>query len=79
MHEILEKLDDCVGRSSELFIVSATEEKETNCPIKPVYQEKSDETVYLSGKRKGSLRSRMIHEDQVGQQSYEKESSLEIF
>ena len=57
MHEILEKLDDCEGRLSELFLVSATEEKEINCPIKPAYQENSDEIVYLSGKGKGSLRS----------------------
>ena len=62
MHEILEKRDHCEGRLSELFIVSATEERETNCPIKPAYQENSDEIVYLSGKRKGSLRFQMVIE-----------------
>ena len=62
MHEILEKLDDCERRLSELLIESATNDSEANSPIKPVYPENSDEIVYMSRTRKGTILSKMVIE-----------------
>ena len=47
MREILDKLDECEGRLSELLIDSATDESEANSPIKATPQEGNDEVVYL--------------------------------
>ena len=62
IHEILEKLDECEGKLSELLIDSATDESETNSPIRPAYQENSYEIVYLYRTRKGKMRSKMVIE-----------------
>ena len=48
MREILDKLDECEGRLSELLIDSATDESEANSPIKATPQEDNDEVVYPS-------------------------------
>ena len=40
MREVLDKLDECEGRLSELLIDSATGESEANSPIKMTLQEK---------------------------------------
>ena len=45
MREILDKLDECEERLSELLIDSATDESEFNSPIKPTQQEGSNEVV----------------------------------
>ena len=42
MREILDKLDECEGRLSELLIDSATDESEVNSPIKAALQEDSN-------------------------------------
>ena len=60
MREVLDKLDECDGRLSELLIDSATEESEANSPIKMTPQEDKGEVVYLSRTRKGTMRSKMI-------------------
>ena len=60
MREILDKLDDCEGRLSDLLIDSATDESEANSPIKATPEEGKDEVVYLSGTRKGTMRSKML-------------------
>ena len=60
MRGILEKLDECEGRLSELLIDSATDETEVNSPIKAMQQEGSNEVVYLSRTRKGTIRSKMV-------------------
>ena len=52
MREILDKLDECEGRLSELLIDSATDESEANSLIKAKLQEGCDEVVYLSRTRK---------------------------
>ena len=55
MHEILENVDDCEWRLSELLIDSETDESEGNFPIKPAYQE-NNEVVYVQDeKRNNSL------------------------
>ena len=48
MREVLEKLDECEGRLSELLIDSATGESEANSLIKMTPQEDRGEVVYLS-------------------------------
>ena len=52
MREVLDKLDECEGRLSELLIDSATDESELNSPIKMTPQEDKGEVVYLSRTRK---------------------------
>ena len=59
MREVLDKLDECEGRLSELLIDSATDESEANSPIKMTPQEDKEEAVYLSRTRKGTMRSKM--------------------
>ena len=60
MREVLDKLDECEGRLSELFIDSATDESEANSPIKMTPQEDKGEVVYLSRTRKGTMRSKLV-------------------
>ena len=60
MREVLDKLDECDGRLSELLIDSATDESEANFPIKMTPQEDHEEVVYLSRTRKGTMRSKMV-------------------
>ena len=60
MREILDKLDECEGRLSELMIDSATDESEANSPIKMTLQEDKGEVVYLSRTRKGTMRSKLV-------------------
>ena len=60
MREILDNLDECVGRVSELFFDSTTYESEVISPIKPTQQEGSNEVVYLPRTRKGTLRSKTV-------------------
>ena len=47
MRELLDKLDECEGRLSELLIDSATDESEANSPIKMTPQEDKGEVEYL--------------------------------
>ena len=60
MREVLDKLDECKGRLSELLIDSATDESEANSSIKMTPQEDKGEVVYLSRTRKGMMRSKMV-------------------
>ena len=60
MREVLDKLDKCEGRLSELLIESATDESEANFPIKMTPQEDKEEVGYLSRTRKGTMRSKMV-------------------
>ena len=60
MREILDNLDECEGRLSELLIDSATDESEVNSPIKAAQQEGSNEVVYLSRTQKGTMRPKMV-------------------
>ena len=60
MREVLEKLDECEGRLSELLIDSATDESEANSPIKMTPQDDEGEVVYLSRTRRGTIRSKMV-------------------
>ena len=60
MREVLDKLDDCEERLSELLLDSATDESETNSPIKMTPQEDKGEVVYLSRARKGTMRSKLV-------------------
>ena len=60
MREVLDKLDECEGRLSELLIDSATDESEANSPIKMTPQEDKEEVVYLSRTRKGTMRSKLV-------------------
>ena len=60
LREVLDKLDECEGRMSELLIDSATDENEANSPIKLTNQEDKGEVVYLSRTRKGTMRSKMV-------------------
>ena len=59
MREVLDKLDECERRLSELLIDSATDESEANSPIKITPQEDKEVVVYLST-RKGTMRSQMV-------------------
>ena len=56
MREVLDKLDECEGRSSELLIYSATDESEANSPIKTTPQEDKEEVVYLSRTKDGAIK-----------------------
>ena len=60
MRKVLDKLDECEGRLSELLIDSVTDESEANYPTKTTSQEGNDEVVYLSRTRKGTMRSKMV-------------------
>ena len=60
MRELLDKLDECEGRLSELMIDSATDESEANSPIKMTPQEGKGEVVCLSRTRKGTMRSKLV-------------------
>ena len=60
MREVLDRLDECEGRLSELLIDSATDESKANSPIKMTPQEDKREVVYLSRTRKGTMRSKMV-------------------
>ena len=60
MREVLDKLDECEGRLSELLIDSATDESEANSPIKMTQQEDKGEVVYLLRTRKGTMRSKLV-------------------
>ena len=60
MREVLDKLDECEERLSELLIDSATDESEAYSPIKMTPQENKEEVVYLSRTRKGTMRSKMV-------------------
>ena len=60
MREVLDKLDDCEGRLSELLIDSATDESEANSPIKMTPQDDKGEVVYLSRTRRGTMRSKLV-------------------
>ena len=60
MREVLDKLDECEGRLSELLFDSATDESEANSPIKMTPQEDKGEVVYLSRTRKGTMRSKLV-------------------
>ena len=62
MREVLDKIDECEGRLSELLIESATDESEANSPIKMTPQEDKGEVVYLSKTRKGIMRSKLVIE-----------------
>ena len=59
MREVLDKLDECEGRLSELLIDSATDESEANSPIKMTPQDDKGEVVLLSRTRKGTMRSKL--------------------
>ena len=60
MRELLDKLDECEGRLSELLIDSATDESETNSPVKMTPQNDKGEVVYLSRTRKGTMRLKLV-------------------
>ena len=60
MREVLDKLEECEGRLSELLIDSATGESEANSPIKMTPQEDKGEVLYLSRIRKGTMRSKLV-------------------
>ena len=60
MREVLDKLDECDGRLSELLLDSATDESEANSPIKMTPQEDEGQVVYLSRTRKGTKRSKLV-------------------
>ena len=60
MREVLDKLDECEGRLSELLIDSATDEIEANSPIKMTPQDDKGEVVYLSRTRRGTMRSKLV-------------------
>ena len=60
MREVLDKLDECEGRLSELLIDSATDESEVNSPIKMTPQDNEGEVVYLSRTRRGTMRSKIV-------------------
>ena len=60
MREVLDKLNECEGRLSELLIDSATDESAANYPIKMRPQEDKEELVYLSRTRKGTMRSKIV-------------------
>ena len=55
MLEVLDKLDVCEARLSELLIDSATDESEASSPIKMTPQEDKGEVIYLSRTWKGTM------------------------
>ena len=60
MREVLDKLDECEGRLSELLIDSATDESEAYSPIKMTPQDDKREVAYLSRTRRGTMRSKLV-------------------
>ena len=60
MREILDNWDEYEGRMSKLLIDLATDKSEAKYPIKVTQQENSEEVVYLSRTRKGTMRSKMM-------------------
>ena len=60
MREILDKLDECEGRRSELLIDLASDESAVNSLIKATQKEGSEEIVYLSRNQKKTIRSKMV-------------------
>ena len=60
MREILDKLDECERRMSELLIYSATDESEANSSIKISHQESNEEVVYLSRTGKKTIQAKMV-------------------
>ena len=60
MRDVVDKLDECERRLSELLIDSATDESEVNSPIRMTPQEDKGEWVYLSRTRKGTMRSKLV-------------------
>ena len=60
MREVLDKLDKCEWRLSELLVDSATDESEANSPIKMTPQEDRGEVAYLSITRKVTMRSKIV-------------------
>ena len=60
MREVLDKLDECEGRSSELLTDSFTDKSEANSPIKMTLQDDKGEVVYLSRTRRGTMRSKLM-------------------
>ena len=60
MREVLDKLDECERRLSELLIDSATDESKANSPIKIAPQDDKGEVVYLSRTRKGTMRLKLV-------------------
>ena len=60
MREMLDKLDECERRFSELLIDSATDEGKETSPIKAAQQEGINEVVYMSRTQKGTMRSKMV-------------------
>ena len=53
LREVLDELNECEGRLSELLIDSATDKSEANSPIKMTPQEDKGEVVYLSRQEPG--------------------------
>ena len=62
MREVLNNLDECERRLSELLIDLATDEKEVNSLIKATQQEGNNDVVYLSRTQTGTMRSKMVIE-----------------
>ena len=60
MREVLDKLDECEKRLSELLIDSATDKSEANSPIKMTPQEDKGEVIYLSRTRKRMMQSKLV-------------------
>ena len=60
MREVVDKLDECEWRLSELLIDTATDESEAISAIKTTPQEGKEEVMYLSRTRKGTMRSKMV-------------------
>ena len=58
--EILDKLDECERRISEVLIDSTSDENETYSPIKATQQESNEEMIYLSRTQKRTMRSKMV-------------------
>ena len=58
--KILDKLDECERRISEVLIDSTSDENETYSPIKATQQESNEEMIYLSKTQKRTMRSKMV-------------------
>ena len=63
MREVLDKLDECEGRLSDLLLDSAADESEANSPIKMTPQEDKGEVVYLSRTRKRTMQSKLVSDN----------------
>ena len=62
MREILDNVDECERRLSELLIDLATDEKEVSSLIKATQQEGNNDVVYLSRTRTGTMLSKIVIE-----------------